>query len=122
MGRYCFFNTGYEYKFAFALQPSGDILKFGGTSEFVYEGNHKHSWSIVDRKPLLGKLRDYEEILGLPEVDFESYQKDTDGTRKLHQYLYTLPQDIDLYLTYMLGCLIYHQLLYKLDLSCTYES
>jgi hypothetical protein len=30
MGRDCFFSTGMEYRFAFAIQSSGDILLFGG--------------------------------------------------------------------------------------------
>ena len=30
MGRYAFFNTEYEYKFAFGVQDSCDILLFGG--------------------------------------------------------------------------------------------
>jgi len=30
MGRYAYFDTSFEYKFAFAAQPSSDIEEFGG--------------------------------------------------------------------------------------------
>jgi hypothetical protein len=121
MGRYCFFNTGYEYKFAFAVQASSDILKFGGTPEFAYEGDHKHTWTIVDRKSILGKLRDIEKSLSLPSLDFETFEKTTEGTSNLHRQLNAYPSNDELYTTYTLGSLIYHQLLYKLDLNCFYE-
>jgi hypothetical protein len=123
MGRYAFFNTGLEYKFAFAMQPSEDILKFGGTPEFVYCGDHKHSWSIVDRKHILDRLRDIEISLNLPETNFDLYEKNLDGTHMLRHDLWDIGvNDMELLATYILGSLIYHQLLYKLDLNCTYES
>ena len=123
MGRYAFFNTGFEYKFTFAVQPSEDMLKFGGTPEFVYEGNHKHSWCIVDRNLILGKLRDIEIALGLPTMNLDIYEKNLRGTSTLRYYLWNnVLSEKELYSTYTLGCLLYHQLLYKLDLNCTYES
>ncbi len=122
MGRYAFFNTGFEYKFTFAVQPSEDILKFGGTPEFAYEGDHKHTWTIKDREPLLNRLRDLEISLGLPELHFEPYEKTLEGTQKLRHDLWDIVVGGELLPTYTLGCLIYHQLLYKLDLNCIYES
>ncbi len=123
MGRYAFFNTGFEYKFTFGVQPSEDVLKFGGTPEFAYEGGHKHSWSIVDRKPILNRLRDIEISLGLPDLNFEPYEKTLEGTSKLRHDLWDIVvSNTELMATYRLGCLIYHQLLYKLDLNCSYES
>ena len=123
MGRYCFFNTGYEYKFTFAVQPSEDILKFGGTPTFVYEGDHKHQWSIVDRKLILNKLRDIESALQISALNFDLYEKTIRGTSALRHELFGLQTDnAELKATYTLGCILYHQLLYKLDLDCTYES
>lgn len=123
MGRYAFFNTGFEYKFTFAVQPSEDILKFGGTPDFSYEGDHKHSWCIVDRKRILDRLRDIEITLGLPEMNFEPYEKKLEGTQKLRHDLWDIGvSDMTLLATYSIGCIIYHQLLYELELNCTYES
>jgi hypothetical protein len=123
MGRYAFFNTGLEYKFAFAVQPSEDILKFGGTPDFVYQGDNKHSWSIVDQKRILDRLRDIEISLGLPETNFDLYEKNLEGTHMLRHDLWDIGvNNMELLATYILGCLIYHQLLYKRDLNCTYES
>ena len=122
MGRYCFFNTGVEYKFWFGVQPSEDILKFGGTPTFVYEGDHKHTWSVIDRKRIENTLRNLEETLGLEKIDFEKYEKSVEGTYQLKDYLYTIVNETPLISRYILGCLIYHQLLYRLDLNCIYES
>jgi len=123
MGRYAFFNTGFEYKFTFAMQPSEDILKFGGTPTFVYEGDNEHKWTIVDRPRILDRLRDIEISLGLPALDFEPYEKTIEGTCKLKHKLWDImTSNAELLATYRLGCILYHQLLYKLDLSCTYES
>lgn len=109
-----------EYKFWFGVQSSEDILKFGGTPTFVYEGDHQHSWSIVDRKRIQNTLRDLEDTLSLSEVDFTKYEKTLEGTYKLKDELRVGTTALDA--TYILGCLIYHQLLYKLNLTCTYES
>ena len=123
MGRYAFFNTGFEYKFVFALQPSEDILKFGGTPTFVYEGDHKHNWTIVDQKLIENKLRDLEDALGLQPMKFELYEKSSSGTGELRYNLWEMNvKNEGLFATYTLACILYHQLLYKLDLSCTYES
>ena len=122
MGRYAFFNTGFEYKFAFAVQPSEDILKFGGTPTFVYEGDHNHDWSIVDRKPILNKLREMENALHLSSVNFDLFEKTIHGTSQLrHELFGRQTENPQVQATYTLGCIVYHQLLYKLDLSCTYE-
>jgi hypothetical protein len=123
MGRYAFFNTGFEYKFTFATQPSEDMLKFGGTPKFVYEGDHEHKWTIVDRPRILDRIRDIEITLGLPPLDFDPYEKSLEGTSNLRHDLWDIrTSNAELFTTYILGCILYHQLLYKLDLTCTYES
>ena len=100
MGRYAFFNTEYEYKFAFGVQDSSDILLFGGIGE---EGIH--TWTQEDKTYILQKLI---------SIDFEKYEKNVHGT-------YALEGDVSDY-TQKLGCVIYHQLLYIDELTCEYES
>ena len=100
MGRYAFFNTEYEYKFAFGVQDSSDILLFGGEGE---EGCH--TWTQEDKTYILKNL--------MP-INFEKYEKNVHGT-------YALEADISDH-TQKLGCVIYHQLLYIDELTCEYES
>jgi len=101
MGRYAVFNTEFEYKFAFGAQASGDIQLFGGIGE---EGFHE--WTQDDKKYILDNLS--------VSVDFEKYEKTLDGT-------YALKNDLHIDYTQMLGCLIYHQLLYTDELTCEYD-
>ena len=103
MGRYAFFNTEFEYKFAFGVQESSDIQLFGGLGE---EGIHE--WSDYDKKYISKLLEDLH-------IDFEAYEKTLDGT-------YALENDLDIHCTLKLGCLIYHQLLYTDALMCTYDN
>jgi len=102
MGRYAFFNTEFEYKFAFAMQDSSDIKLFGGVGE---EG--LRTWTQDD------KIYIYELLKKI--CDFEAYEKNLDGT-------YALQHDLTMDYTIKLGCLIYHQLLYTDVLSCTYDT
>jgi hypothetical protein len=119
MGRYAFFNTGLEYKFTFALQKSSDILKFGGMPD---SKEYSHRWSRNDQTMILGRVRDMEDVLGLPEMKFELYEKTLDGTHTLRHDLWDIVvADAELFSTYSLGCLIYHQLLYTEGLTCRYE-
>lgn len=103
MGRYAFFNSEFEYKFAFGVQESSDIELFGGVG---HEGIH--TWTQDDRTYILSTLSTLN-------IDFEAYEKNLDGT-------YALQNDLNLDCTLKLGCLIYHQLLYTDVLSCEYET
>ena len=105
MGRYAFFNTGLEYKFKFGSQDSIDITGFGG--EIIEETTHK--WTETDKVYILEKLD------GLT-IDFDKYEKDIYGTYDLEEFLTNR-----IHYTYLLGCLIYHQLLYTDELICEYE-
>ncbi len=122
MGRYAFFNTGYEYKFTFGIQSSSDMLEFGGTQVGFVDGYFIHSWVQEDAPAILEKLRKLEEDLGLPEFAFERYLPDTNGTSKvlldLWEYLDT---EMEEHCLYQLGCIIYHQLLYKTLLRVDFE-
>lgn len=102
MGRYAFFNTEFEYKFAFGVQDSNDIQLFGGIG---HEG--VHTWSEEDKPYIYELLKDLH-------IDFEKYINNIDGT-------YELEKDLHIDSTRKLGCLIYHQLLYTEELTCEYE-
>lgn len=122
MGRYAFFNTGFEYKFWFAIQPSEDILDFGGEPSFVYEGPPSHKWTPFDKKRIEKKMKEIEECFGLEKVSFDLYEKSIDGTNSLYDNLVNMKfGDARFQSKYILACLLYHQLLYKDSLTCTYE-
>jgi hypothetical protein len=90
------------------------MLIFGGTPTFVYEGDPEHRWTIVDRRLLPTKLQELEK----EQINIDHYEKTVKGT----QQLYTDLQQKNTSPTYRLGCILYHQLLYKNDLSCIYQS
>lgn len=133
MGRYAFFNTDLEYKFGFGCQSSRDILLFGGLGnsrglissylfdEEDYESPY-HEWSQDDKEKILKRLHRIANNLEVELINFDSYEKNLDGTHNLRNAVRDQIQveNEDFYL-YLLGCLIYHQLLYKDILTCTYE-
>ena len=109
MGRYCFFTTGFEYKFAFGVQESSDILLFGGEA-----GVEVHTWTQKDIPFIAAMVKDV--------CDFEKYDKNLDGTYELEEDLEKyLDNNLEIYYTLRLGCFIYHQLLYTDVLTCEYE-
>jgi hypothetical protein len=123
MGRYAFFNTELEYKFAFGVQPSEDIHEFGGadTSDYKNDGP-SHTWTEEDREDILFELKHIEEFYEFESFDFSKYKKDLDGTydlrrdfEKRHEYLEAH------HYKYMLGLMIYHQLEYMTPLTVSYE-
>jgi hypothetical protein len=118
MGRYAFFITGFEYKFAYGIQPSEDIQKFGGHGIL-----RKWKWSAEnDAEECLYKIRVIEEYCELPETDFEKYEKTLDGTHKLYSDLTSqLDPELKIHYLYRLGAIIYHQLLYCPKLTVDYE-
>ena len=125
MGRYAFFSTGFEYKFAFGVQPSEDILLFGGNACFEDSdyGYLKHSWEKEDMSLIEKKLQECLEWLGIDPVKFESYEKNNTGTYNLVYDLQHLTKEHNEEVTarYILGCAIYHQLLYTDALVADYE-
>lgn len=123
MGRWAFFNTGLEYKFVFALQQSLDILQFNGWFNNSWDENPIVKWSAAEEEErILEKLRHMEAVLGLPERDFTKYSADLEGTEDLKSDLYEdWISDNKARVRYVLGCLIYHQLLYKPVLEARFE-
>jgi len=123
MGRWAFFNTGVEYKFAFAAQPSGDILCFAGNDITEEEDEYRHVWI---RKWHIDSVRALLKSWSGMHVEpkWDSYEQTADGTRSLLTDLYnTLVTDAtdELVYRYILGCVIYHQLLYTPVLTANYE-
>lgn len=126
MGRYAFFTTTLEYKFRFGVQESDDIRKFGGVGSYEkYEqGYFTHRWNQSDKETIEKQLQNILQWLGEEPVDFSKYEKTIEGTWKLKSDLYKLYESDhmeEIVARYVLGCLIYHQLLYEETLSADYE-
>lgn len=125
MGRYSFFTTGLEYKFRFGVQPSSDMRSFGGRicHEKYKGGDFYHEWEQQDKETIEDQLKNLLSWLGVKPVNFESYEKNLDGTHELRNDLYDLYKEYseDLVARYILGCCIYHQLLYTNKLEVHYE-
>ncbi len=130
MGRYAFFNTELEYKFRFGVQPSEDIRAFGGINrwDLATPGNKHHEWEQRDMEHIFKELEIVilvNSYLQMP--DFEQYEGNLEGTSELKHDLdeyynktkYLEEQEI--VARFILGCLIYHQLLYKEKLLASYE-
>lgn len=113
MGRYAFFNTEFEYKFSFGIQPSDDIELFGGyiTRDYNIDDNcMEHTWTSEDKSFIVCQINSYN-------INFEIYEKNLKGTQQLYHYLCDTISNS----TIRLGCVIYHQLLYTPVLTCRYE-
>jgi len=108
MGRYAHFNTGFEYKFTFGIQDSKDILEFNGEVIKLYNQTYGHiQWTQDDKEFILNELQ-------VTKGFFDTYEKNLNGTYELYS------SRIDDYKK-MLGCVIYHQLLYTEVLKCNFE-
>jgi hypothetical protein len=128
MGRYAFFNTGLEYKFAFAIQSSVDMVKFAGSEEGIQGGDAHHQWNSEDLPFIKRRLDDIQGVVATTSIpDFSKYKKTLRGTEKLHNDLrdafrVCASEDlVEMTHEYILGCLIYHQLLYQVPLTVKYE-
>lgn len=119
MGRYAFFSTGLEYKFVFGYQSSRDILLFGGEYMLLENGEHLITWDATFDLAICEQvLQNLEIEHGCVRPNLDSFSKDIEGTSSIKlRYL-----DTELHPTYLLGLLIYHQLLYEPDLSVEFES
>ncbi len=129
MGRYAFFNTEFEYKFRFGIQPSEDIRTFGGRicHEKYKGGDFHHEWEKRDMPFILEQLDSLRDWLCIEPIDFERYEKNLEGTQQLSLDLYTLLEgDIkhseEIVVRFRLGSLIYHQLIYTDTLTVQYET
>ena len=132
MGRYAFFNTDLEFKFRFACQPSSDIRTFGGVPSYEVYGKEYgkeyiricHNWTLQDKEYIEEQLKGCQEWLCEEPVDFSKYEKNLHGTYELKWSLDELYKEHseELVARYILGCCIYHQLLYKEELNAHYET
>jgi len=114
MGRYAFFDTGFEYKFIFGQQPSGDMLEFFGKSYYGFDIESLiHKWTKEDQVLIKQKLDNYF----LNNLEIDKYENNLKGTYQLKEYL----QNLNINNCYILGYLIYHQLNYATNLSVKYE-
>jgi hypothetical protein len=126
MGRWVYFNTGVEYKFAFATQSSADITLFGGQDDGEDEAHGYYFWSwsaCCDEERCLRNIRRMERDNGWGALDFDQWDKNEEGSMKLRNEIYDLiTGNEETRFRYILGCLIYHQLLWCRELSCHYEA
>jgi len=140
MGRYAWFNTKFEYKF-YCYQPSSDIIDFGGSpcdeyseSDEGSENSHCHlhlqynyQWDQEDVDEIINILKGYRfdeiETYKFDEIDFTQFDNNDDGTYELQNWLFCNVKSInhDVLCKYIVGILIYHQLLYINRLKVSYE-
>lgn len=124
MGRWAFFNTGFEYKFAFGSQSSDDIRIFGGINNNDYD-DPQHGWtSSLDLDMVKQRLETVAEITSNTLPDWDTFEKNRKGTEDLREYLREYGDKKEhgkFSYTFFLGCLIYHQLLYTPKLCVRYE-
>ncbi len=125
MGRYAFFNTDLEYKFRFGIQPSSDIRIFGGRicHEHYTGGNFHHEWEQKDKEYIWERVQNISSWFGKDAVNIEAYEKNLEGTSELKNDMYALYDQYhdEIVARYILGCCIYHQLLYVDKLEVSYE-
>jgi hypothetical protein len=116
MGRYAFFSTDVEYKFAFGIQASQDILMFGGDFD---EEKCEVTWSQNELPSILDELEHFPYTL----PNFDNFEKNFSGTYELKNYIID-NHAIDyheLFYRFLLGCLVYHQLSYTPNLIAHFE-
>lgn len=123
MGRWAFFNTGVEYKFAFATQPTADILRFSGLDITEEEGDWRHIW--IRKWHLESVHALLHNVKGLfQEPKWDSYPETKEGSesllKDLRATLVTTDCEESIH-RYILGCVILHQLRYTPVLTVTYE-
>lgn len=121
MGRYAFFSTGFEYKFAFGIQQSEDIELFGGEIQTIEKSYERKIVWKKDELPKIKLIMNYLLLINnLENFDVEMFEKSLNGTYILYNNFIDLITDEYGYKT-LLCCIVYHQLLYNDELSCRYE-
>lgn len=123
MGRSAYFNTGVVYKFG--DQDSEDILKFSGLdiTEDEDDDGLRHmwvrKWNLESARALLQTCSGMQK-----EPKWDSYEQTQEGSesllKDLRETLVTGETDASVH-RYILGCIIYHQLLYTPVLVAEYE-
>jgi hypothetical protein len=105
------FNTGFVYRYS-----QTGIIKFGGEYGPVFEFNTIR-WKNIDISLAYKELKKLQIEQQLPIVNFTSYLKNKEGTAKMLSDLLIKGVRLN---EYLLGCVIYHQLTYKVPLRAYY--
>ena len=125
MGCYAFFNTGLDYTFITGIQQIQDILEFGGKEHIQATEpgvSDMISWTPRDLPVILQELTALAKELEVSLPNFSGYDCTLGGTYNLKNFLGdSLDLDYILSYRYLLGCIIYHQLLYRPDLSANFR-
>jgi hypothetical protein len=134
MGRYAYFSTGFDYKFWFGIQPSQDIFEFYGNvydessdddsedESCEYDKPGKMVWASSVKNDIKESLDEMKEESQLIDIPWASFEKSLEGTQKVCDYFCENDKSQSKEAaTYMLGCLIYHQLQYEDELTCEFE-
>ena len=128
MGRYAFFSTGFEYKFRFGIQHSSDMLTFAGFDcgdADPQTGLYIHTWDQRDTKTIDESLKRLETDLGVDPLDIGSFALTLQGTYEMRtklEDLYSEELPEQTVAQYILGCCIFHQLLYAKTLRVDFEA
>jgi hypothetical protein len=120
MGYDLWFNTGYECRFSIENEPSF-IKTYGGKMDIVECGLQEMKWTRMnDLQTITVRLRVLRETLGFKNFDVFKYSYDVEGTRMFGEELFEWATR-DLEKEYAMGYLLYHQLMYKSELTCVID-
>jgi hypothetical protein len=108
-----YFNTKFIYRFS-----DDGIIDFGGKEENIIDVDTV-TWNKKDILTANRTLQKMKEELNLPDPEFTRYSKDKDGTQNMLSNLITKG---DIPNKYLLGCVICHQLQYRVPLEATFMS
>jgi hypothetical protein len=114
------FSTGFTYTFLLGQQPVADLQKWGGVSlrrEDIESGGTEHRlhilWTMDDIPGILVRLHRVALHFGEEMPNFSAYTKGIHGTEGLYWEL--VAQRVSP--LFRLGCVLYHQLLYRVPLE-----
>jgi hypothetical protein len=105
------FNTNFLYRFG-----SDGVISFGGEEYGLFDTD-TITWKETDIPIANAALKAMKERFNLPEIDIASYEKNKSGTEKLLAELVVrggIPNE------YLMGCVICHQLQYKVPLEAVF--
>lgn len=111
MSRYCSFNTGVE------VPVDVDLKIFGGTGSLnAMTGCYMWQWEARrDGGRCLAAIRELESQWNLPHVSFVGFATSANGSGELWRWIQENRRGVPLhvYETWLVGCIIYHQLLWN---------
>lgn len=112
MSRYCSFNTGVEVP----TDVPVNLTAFGGSgSRNKITGYHIWQWDAArDGASCLRLIRKIENVYGLPHVVFAEFPPSAAGVGELWAWLHESKGVVsaDVFAAWLVGCIIYHQLLW----------